>query len=103
YDSKAESRHRLRQKPAAASDIEQPQPREGLRRARIARKMPRRLVTDEAESHRIELVQDAEFTARIPPFRRQRREPRDFGGIDSCLWMEALAHACGRDQLRDIA
>src|SRR5205823_1211344 len=78
----SEPGERLAQNAAAAADVEDAQPRKAVEPLAIAVEAPARGVLDEAEPHRVELVQHAHLAAEIPPFGRQRRKALDLGRID---------------------
>ena len=65
------------------------------RRVRIAAEARRHLVADIGEANRIELVQRAELSVRIPPFRGQGGKAFHFAGIDRrspVLWLSGFWH-----------
>src|SRR5262245_51663361 len=82
HDGGAEPRQRLAQNAAAAADVEHAELGERIEPLVVTPEMPARRLFDEAEPHRIELVQHGHLAARIPPLRRQRREASDLRLVD---------------------
>src|SRR5260221_4592030 len=78
-------RRRLVEKPAAPADVEEAQPFEGTQPVPVPLEVPRGEVADEFKPDRIERVQRAEFSGRVPPFGGQPIEFLDFLGIDGAL------------------
>jgi hypothetical protein len=104
----AEPRHRLRQEPAAAADVEQPQGGERLRFSRIAAEMARRNVANIGQPHRVELVQGPELSVRVPPFGGHPLEFLDFGRVQAAVdcagrrgalhgWIDLASVSLGKD------
>ena len=67
---------------AAAADVENAQTGERIKLLLITREMPARCRLDEAEPHRVELVQHGHGTALIPPLGRKSRKMRNRRRID---------------------
>ncbi len=65
----AQARQRLAQDAGAAADIEDAQARERVEPLAVAIEASARRLLDEAQPHRVELVQHGHLAARIPPIR----------------------------------
>jgi hypothetical protein len=91
-------RHRLADKPAATADIEEPQPGKGFGELRVNTEMRAQPVADEAEPHRVELVQGLHLAVGVPPLGRKPVELLNFCGIECrsgrVIW-NALGHHIG--------
>jgi len=76
-------RHRFAQEPAAAADVEQPQPCKGAFGGAVAAELGGDLADDILQPQRIDHVQGLELARRVPPFCGHRLELGDFSGIDA--------------------
>ncbi|EKF40459.1 hypothetical protein NA8A_21212 [Nitratireductor indicus C115] len=93
-DLRAKAGHGLAQEAATAADIEKPQIVERFRSMGIASEMGRDMIADIGKADRVELVQNPEFSCRVPPFRREGREVLDFARVDSRLSSFGHGVAC---------
>ena len=78
-----EPRHRFRHQPAAAADVEDPQPLERARARQVARELRRDLAGDVVEPGRVQHVQGLELALHVPPLGGHRLELLDLGRIDA--------------------
>ena len=97
-DLRAQPRERLAHQSAAAADVEDAQPRQRVRRVEVAVEVCRNLFGDEAQPGRVDLVQRAEVTVRVPPARRHGGELFDLARVDRVARAGArllcIPHAC---------
>ena len=92
----AEPRHRLGDEPAAAANVQEPEPGERRERAGLAREMADQPIADEAEPHRVEPVQRPELARLVPPARRDAREAPDLAAVDRALALARPVHRLPR-------
>ncbi|AEW16984.1 hypothetical protein BAA13334_I01002 [Brucella abortus A13334] len=78
----AQARHRFAEQPAAAANVEKAKTFQRARRVRVAVELRADLFLDIGKPCRIEFVQRAEFTLRIPPLRGDARKMLDLGSVD---------------------
>jgi hypothetical protein len=77
-DFRAEPGHWFAQKTPAATDVGDRETLQGAGRRGVALKMCAKLITDKGEPNRIELMQRAEFSMRVPPLVSHGRKARNF-------------------------
>ncbi len=75
-------RHRFAEQSAAAADIEESQTGKRPPVERVARQPATNLLLDIGQPHRIEDMQNPEFSLRIPPFGGHFREFLDFRRVE---------------------
>ena len=81
-DTRAQARHRLRNEPAAATDIEHGQAVERTQARALALEMRGNPVADKLQARGAKFVQRRELALGVPPLRRDTAEPVDLGGVE---------------------